>query len=65
MATEAEYKRWCGWLDAINERGVNLTEWEEQFRDSMNEKFDRHKTNVRMTFSQTEQLERIYTDRVP
>jgi len=50
------------WIDYINEHGINLTKWEEDFMESITDQFA-----VRNSLSdkQEEILERIYTDKTP
>lgn len=50
------------WINAVNEEGVNLTKWEEDFMESITEQF---KVRQSISDKQEEILERIYTDKVP
>lgn len=50
------------WLDAINQRGVNLTSWEEEFIESVTMQVAKGRP---ITDKQFAIIERIYTKRVP
>lgn len=50
------------WIKSINEDGINLSKWEEDFMESITEQFERSK---RVSDKQEEIIERIYTDKVP
>lgn len=48
------------WITHVNEHGLNLTKWEEDFMDSITEQF----TNWnKISDKQEEILERIYTEK--
>ena len=50
------------WIDHINDHGINLTKWEEDFMESITDQFA-----VRNSLSdkQEEILERIYVNKTP
>lgn len=48
------------WFKEIDEKGVNLTKWEEDFMDSIKEQYKERKY---LSMKQMEILERIYADR--
>lgn len=48
------------WITQINEHGVNLSKWEQDFMESITDQFSR--TN-RVSDKQEEIIERIYADR--
>ena len=50
------------WIRTINESGVNLTKWEEDFVDSVGEQFSKYR---RISDKQEDILERIYAERTP
>jgi hypothetical protein len=53
--------RYEEWLEAIERDGANLTSWEEEFVESIRDRFDRGWDTL--TERQAEILERIYSDR--
>lgn len=50
------------WINRINEEGVNLSKWEEDFVDSITDQWNARKS---ISAKQEDILERIYTDKVP
>ena len=50
------------WLDAIIDNGVNLSEWEKQFIESLHDLLDRGGS---LSEKQAETLERIYATKTP
>jgi hypothetical protein len=48
------------WIDTVNEEGRGLTEWEEDFMDSITEQFE---TRRSLSERQEEILERIYAEK--
>ena len=58
-----EQSEWNGWLETIETEAVDLTKWEEDFCQSIRERFDQG----RFTLSerQAEILERIYAEKTP
>lgn len=50
------------WINKVNDEGVNLTPWEEEFMASITHKFDRDQT---LSDKQEEILERIYAEKTP
>jgi hypothetical protein len=53
---------WREWMDAIKQRGVNLTTWEEDFIESIDLQIEGGRVPSE---KQAAIIERIYTDRVP
>ena len=53
---------WDHWIDTIQEQGVNLTKWEEDFISSLNEQ---RGSNRKLSERQAEILERIYSEKTP
>lgn len=49
------------WIDRINDEGVNLSDWEKQFMESVTDQFGRRGT---ISDKQEEIVERIYTEKV-
>jgi hypothetical protein len=49
------------WIDRINDEGVNLTEWEIQYMESVTDQFDRRGS---ISDKQEEIVERIYVEKV-
>lgn len=58
-----EQSAWFGWLDKIETEGQNLSKWEEDFCESIREKFDAGR--FQLSEKQAEILERIYADKTP
>jgi hypothetical protein len=50
------------WLSKVNDEGVNLTKWEEDFIESLSDQWAMRKN---ISDKQEEILERIYTNKVP
>lgn len=50
------------WIMRINDEAVNLSEWETQFMESINDQWTRRQW---LTARQIEIIERIYTEKVP
>lgn len=50
------------WIDRINDEGLNLSDWEKQFMESVTDQFGRKSS---ISDKQEEIVERIYTDKVP
>jgi len=50
------------WIIKVNDEGVNLSDWERQFMESITDQFDR---KLWISDRQEEILERIYTEKVP
>jgi len=48
------------WIEQINNEGVNLTDWEIQFMESITEQWDKWQ---RLSDRQEEILERIYAEK--
>jgi hypothetical protein len=48
------------WINQVNEKGLDLTKWEEDFMEFLTEQF---KNRGSVSDKQEEILERIYTDR--
>ena len=53
------------WLNACLDTGVNLTQWEEDFLDSIRTIRTRYGDRWMLTRRQLDTLERIYTEKVP
>jgi hypothetical protein len=51
-----------GWIDAVNNEGHDLTNWEVGFMESITEQFERDRF---LTDRQEEILERIYAEKTP
>ena len=51
---------WDKWLETIAREGVNLTTWEEDFVESMQ---DRRSLGRQLTENMAKTLERIYAER--
>ena len=49
------------WIKMINEEGINLSDWELGFMESITDQFDRSRY---LSERQIEVLERIYTEKV-
>lgn len=58
----AEWHDVAAWITAVNEHGVNLTDWERQFMESVTDQWDR---TGRLSDRQVEILERIYAEKTP
>lgn len=65
MEFDSRYPQWSKWIAAIEDRGVNLTVWEESFFESVQEKHHRYGDQLRLSDAQAESLENIYANRVP
>jgi len=50
------------WLERIAVEGRNLTKWEHEFIESVQDQFDRSGS---LSDKQVDVVERIYTERVP
>lgn len=48
------------WIDAVNETGRGLTDWEEDFMETISEQFE---TSQSMSARQEEILEKIYAEK--
>lgn len=59
MSDESE---WDYWIDKILDEGVNLTKWEEDFVQSLDEQ---RGNGRRLSERQAEILERIYAEKTP
>ena len=53
---------WDAWIETIQDTGVNLTKWEEEFCESVHE---RRNSGRCLTQRQVEILERIYAEKTP
>lgn len=53
------------WIDKITSSGVNLSTWDTQFIDSMQNKVEMYGDRVMFTPKQAEQIERIFSEKVP
>lgn len=49
------------WIDRINDEGLNLSDWEKSFMESVTDQFTRRGS---ISDKQEEIVERIYTERV-
>ena len=49
-----------GWIDAVNDGGRGLTDWETNFMESVTEQFD---SSGRLSERQQEILEKIYAEK--
>lgn len=58
-----EQSEWNGWLETIETEGRDLTKWEEEFCQSIRERFDEGRFNL--SEKQVEILERIYAEKTP
>lgn len=58
-----EQSKWWGWVETIETEGANLTKWEEDFVQSIRERFDQGRFHL--TDRQAEILERIYAEKTP
>lgn len=58
-----EQSAWFGWLDTIEAEGRDLSKWEEDFCQSIRERFDAGRFNL--SEKQAEILERIYVEKTP
>ena len=56
---------WELWLEAIEIDGVNLTAWEEEFIESIQDKIAKYGDDTNLSDRQIEVIERIYSQRVP
>ena len=54
--------QWDGWIEAIRTDGMNLTSWEQDFVDLVE---DQRAEGRRLSERQAEILERIYCERTP
>ena len=59
MSDEAD---WDEWIDTIDEIGVNLTKWEDDFVQSLKERRDK---GWKLSERQAEILERIFVEKTP
>lgn len=50
------------WIETVNDEGVNLTKWEQDFMDSITEQFEERNW---ISHKQEEILERIYAEKTP
>lgn len=50
------------WIETINKEGKNLSSWEEEFMESLTEKFENRGW---ISEKQEEVLERIYSEKTP
>ena len=48
------------WIDEVNTHGVNLSDWETNFMESITDQFERRNS---LSDKQEEILERIYADK--
>jgi hypothetical protein len=53
---------WDHWIDKIADEGVNLTKWEQEFVESVDEQ---RTSGRRLSERQAEILERIYSEKTP
>lgn len=58
-----EQSEWWGWVETIMSQGVNLTKWEEDFVQSIQDRFEEGRFNL--SEKQAEILERIYVEKTP
>lgn len=58
-----EQSEWVGWLETVETEGLNLTKWEEDFCQSIRERFDEGRFHL--SEKQADILERIYADKTP
>lgn len=52
-------------IDAVIQRGVNLSTWESEFIEKMETKMETYGDRVRFSERKAEKIEEIYTERVP
>lgn len=58
------YQMYKTWVDIIQTDGVNMTKWETDFVESINEQLEKNKhREIPLSEKQVEILERIYADR--
>ena len=60
---ETSDERYSKWLDLIETEGLNLTPWEEDFIESIRNRFDRGWRTL--SDKQADILERIYAEKTP
>ncbi len=48
------------WIEAVNDEGIELSDWEEGFMESITDQFD---ANGSISPAQAEVLERIYDEK--
>ena len=58
----SDASEWDHWIDTIKDQGVNLTIWEEEFIEHMD---DLRGSGRTLTEKQSRIVERIYADRTP
>lgn len=58
-----QQSEWWGWVETIETEGINLTKWEEDFVQSIRERFDQGRFHL--SERQAEILERIYAEKTP
>jgi hypothetical protein len=61
-AQKAKKVKLKGWIDAVNQTGRGLTDWEEHFMESLTEQWADYET---MSPKQEEVLEKIYAEKTP
>lgn len=62
MTDERSDRDLSAWIEAVNDDGVNLTSWEEEFMRDITKKWAKRRV---LSDKEQDVLERIYTDRVP
>lgn len=50
------------WINTINDEGINLSKWEQDFMESITEQWERRRS---VSDKQEEIIERIYADKTP
>lgn len=59
-----QYQLYQSWIDVIKTDGVNLTKWEEDFVQSIENQLEKNKQREQpLTERQAEILERIYAEK--
>jgi len=61
----ADTNKLIEWVEATIKNGVNLTTWEQEFIESMETKIEMYGDRTIFSKNMAEQIERIYTERVP
>lgn len=60
--SDPDLDQWDDWLEAVEQDGVNLTTWEQDFVESLR---TQRQSGRRLSDKQAEILERIYAEKTP
>ena len=62
---ETDIKVIIHWVSSIKTEGINLTDWEESFIESIYERLERYGEKTILSDRQIQTIEKIYADKTP